>query len=59
MSKEVEIKWTIGDNDRNEVEIYTDGSGINEKIGSAYVVYQNHKIIKEYTMKLNDTASVY
>ena len=44
---------------RTEITVYTDGSKINNKVGSAFVVFKGNKIIHFQNYRLSDHATVF
>ena len=42
-----------------QVEVYTDGSKINEKVGSGFVVVEEGKSDKKFSLRIHDNSSVF
>lgn len=55
----LEIRYRNKLDRRSDKEIYTDGSKINDKVGSAIVVYNYRNKIYQDSYRLNDEATVY
>ncbi|GIX77322.1 uncharacterized protein CDAR_276531 [Caerostris darwini] len=53
------INWTHYNQETNGIKIFTDGSKMEQKTGSAFAVYQDGEEISHVSVRLNDEATVY
>ncbi|XP_035214702.1 uncharacterized protein LOC118188390 [Stegodyphus dumicola] len=53
------IIWRKEQQDGSHLEIFTDGSGINNQIGAAFVAFLDNRIIHTECYRLPDTATVF
>lgn len=51
--------WATRSPANKGLEIFTDGSKIDEKVGAGYAVYHNRRCIYKESLRLNDDASVF
>ena len=55
----VRYSESVSETDREPFEIYTDGSKMDNKVGAAYVVYNNRREIAHKILPMDEYCSVY
>ncbi len=58
-AKEIAIYINFGDNKRYDTDVFTDGSKQNNKVGCAFIAFENNLQIYNEVFRLGDNCSVY